>query len=60
MIIKHGGHILREMFEVCGLCFPDSAFRVLIGWAGKLITWTNVLPSLPCFLDGLASRRLTF
>ena len=34
MIIKHGGHILREMFEVRkGLWafFPDCAFRVLIG-----------------------------
>ena len=39
MIIKHGGHIFREIHKVRkGLWafFIDCAFWMLIGWADKL------------------------
>ena len=39
MIIQHGGHIFEKFTrcaKVCGLFLLDCAFRILIGWAGKL------------------------
>ena len=40
MIIKHGGHVFEETHAVHKGTWPfllDCAFRVLIGWASKLL-----------------------
>ena len=39
MIIKHGRHVFEQFtrcVKVLWAFFLDCAFRVLIGWAGKL------------------------